>query len=92
MQYEWDEEKRTVNLRKHGVDFPDAVIALEDPMARTIEDSGSKGEMRFITLGYGPTGVLYVVWTERDGNVIRIISARKASPGESSQYHGQQQR
>lgn len=88
MQYEWNETKRQENLRKHGVDFADAVGALEDPASLTVEDSVAESELRFVTLGAGFTGrVLYVVWTERSRDVIRIISARKASPGEASHYH-----
>ncbi|MFT4256552.1 MAG: BrnT family toxin [Pseudoxanthomonas sp.] len=88
MNYEWDEGKRTENLRKHGVDFADAVGALEDPAGLTIEDD-AEDEVRFITLGCGFSDhVLYVVWTERSEDVIRIISARRASPGEARQYQG----
>jgi len=86
MHYEWDETKRRTNLRKHGVDFADAVGVLEDPAGRTIEDDAD-GEMRCITLGCDFIGrVLYVVWTERNAETIRLISARKASPGEARQY------
>jgi uncharacterized DUF497 family protein len=56
MKYEWDESKRESNLKKHGVDFADAVGALEDPMNLTREDNDPTGEQRFITLGYGFCG------------------------------------
>lgn len=86
MRYEWDEAKRAANLAKHGVDFADAVGALEDPASLTDEDDAD-GEARYVTLGAGYTGrVLYVVWTERGTDAIRLISARKASPGEARQY------
>jgi len=69
------------------VDFSDAVGALQDPLGRTVEDRDTNGEARFVTLGYGFCGrILYVVWTERDLNTIRIISARKASPAEVRHY------
>lgn len=87
MHYEWDEAKRQENIRKHGVDFADAVGALEDPFGLTRDDPSSMGEARFVTLGRGYSDrVLYVVWTERGPHGIRIISARKASPGEARQY------
>jgi len=87
MNYEWHESKRTQNLRKHGVDFADAVGVLEDPQALTIEDDSAEGEQRCITLGCDFLGrVLYVVWTQRDEDSIRLISARKASPAEVRQY------
>lgn len=46
-------------------------------------------EVRFITLGKDMSArLLLVVWAERAGNRVRIISARKASPGEADRYHG----
>jgi hypothetical protein len=87
MRFVWDEAKRAANLRKHGVDFSDAVGALLDPQARAIEDPDAENEARFITLGRGYSDrLLLVVWTERDEDAIRIISARKASPGEARHY------
>lgn len=87
MQVEWDPDKAALNLRKHGVDFADAVIALEDEYALTIEDHGHN-EQRFKTLGLGPNlNVLFVVHTERDEETIRIISARKANHTETKQYY-----
>ena len=65
MDYEWDPRKAAENLRKHGVDFADAVIALEDENALTIEDPDQE-EQRFKTLGMGPNlNVLFVVHCER---------------------------
>jgi hypothetical protein len=86
MDYDWDPRKAAENLRKHGVDFADAVIALEDENALTIEDS-DHDEQRFKTLGMGPSlNILFVVHCERSENRIRIISARKADRGETEQY------
>lgn len=87
MRIEWDETKRKRNLRTHGVDFADAVGALLDPAALTREDDDAHGEVRLITLGRSYSDrMLIVVWTERLHDVIRIISARKASPGEARAY------
>lgn len=87
MGFEWDESKRAAHLRKHRVDFADAVGALLDPFNRTLEDPDAEDEARYLTLGRGYADeVLLVVWTERDRDVIRIISARKASPGEVRNY------
>ena len=86
MDYEWDPRKAAENRRKHGVDFADAVIALEDDNALTIEDHDHE-ERRFKTLGMGPTfNVLYVVHCERTVNRVRIISARRAEKKECTQY------
>ena len=87
MNYHWDKNKAEENLRKHGVDFADAVIALEDENALTIEDKDHE-EQRFKTLGMGPyLNVLYVVHAYRDNDVIRIISARKADKTQIKQYY-----
>jgi len=86
VEYEWDPKKAKDNLKKHGVDFADAVISLEDENALTIEDK-DHNEVRFKTLGMGPyLNVLYVVHTEVSSNRIRIISARKADRKETRQY------
>ena len=86
MEFEWDPRKAKENLRKHGVDFADAVIALEDENALTIEDL-YHNEFRFKTLGMGPTlNILFVVHCEVTANRIRVISARKADKGEIKVY------
>ncbi|MEX2515623.1 MAG: BrnT family toxin [Gammaproteobacteria bacterium] len=78
---------RRLNLSKHGIDFADAVIALEDENALTIEDR-DVNELRFKTLGLGPyLKVLYVVHTGRGDDCIRIISARSATKLEIKQYY-----
>lgn len=87
MDYEWDSNKARENIRKHGVDFADAVIALEDENALTIEDF-DHAEQRFKTLGMGSyLNILFVVHAERVGGVIRIISARKADSKMIKQYY-----
>ena len=86
MRVEWDPEKARRNLRKHGVYFADAVIALEDMNAVTVEDD-TRREQRFKTLGMGPMSkVLLVVYAAQDKETIRIISARKAGRRETWQY------
>ena len=87
MRFAWDAAKAVRNLRKHGVDFADAAIALEDENALTIEDF-SHNEQRFKTLGMGPTmNILFVVHVEHSEDTIRIISARKADRSETKQYY-----
>ena len=86
MDFEWDPGKAKENLRKHGVDFADAVIALEDENALTIEDP-DHDELRFKTLGMGPTlNILFVVHCELRDDRIRVISARKADKRETNVY------
>ncbi len=87
MEYDWDPRKAAENLRKHNVDFADAVIALEDENALTIEDH-DHSEQRFKTLGRDPfLNILFVVHCERSENCIRIISARKSDRKETEQYY-----
>jgi uncharacterized DUF497 family protein len=86
MNFEFDPDKARANLHKHKVSFSHAEQALHDPYAFTIEDPDSEGEARFVTLGMDSLGrVLVVVHTPR-GDRTRLISARKASKGESEQY------
>lgn len=87
---EFDPAKAKANLQKHKVSFAHAEQALRDPFAYTIEDPDpdpdAEGEARFVTLGADSLGrVLVVVHTPR-GERTRLISARKASKGESGQY------
>ena len=60
VRYEWDPVKSLANLRKHGVSFTDAVIALEDEQALTVPDTGHH-EYRFRTLGAGLSR-MYFSW------------------------------
>ncbi|HOM13857.1 MAG TPA: BrnT family toxin [Rubrivivax sp.] len=87
MQIEFDPAKARANLAKHKVSFAHAEQALRDVHAVTIEDPDALGAQRFVTLGMDALGrILVVVYTPR-GERIRLISARKASRGESGQYH-----
>jgi len=86
MNYEWDRRKAVANLEKHGVDFADAALALEDELALTMRDPDSENEERYITLGMDPFGrILAVAFTWRRER-IRIISARKATRREIQKY------
>ena len=84
---QWDADKAESNLAKHGVDFADAALVLEDPNALTVADP-NPDEQRFVTLGMDPVGrILVVCWTPRDGD-FRLISARKATKRQRLQYAG----
>lgn len=87
MEFEFDPAKAVLNLKRHGVSFAHAEQALRDLSAVTIEDPGARGEQRHISLGMDALGrILVVVHTRREERT-RVISARKASPGEAEQYH-----
>lgn len=87
MRFSWASGKAARNRLKHGIDFADAAIALEDENALTVEDHGHD-EQRFKSLGLGPgLRVLFVVHAQRGQDRIRIISARKADRSEARQYY-----
>jgi uncharacterized DUF497 family protein len=86
--FEWDERKADTNLEKHGVDFADAAVALEDERALTIDDPDDCGEQRFISLCMDPTMTVLVIVYAWRGDSVRIISARKASRSETRRYEG----
>ncbi|MBF0421166.1 MAG: BrnT family toxin [Magnetococcales bacterium] len=87
MIFEWDEQKREINIRKHGIDFEDAKAVFEG-CTITVDDPGDYGEARFISTGMVRQHVMVVIHTERKGN-IRIISARKATKNEQKTYFAQ---
>ncbi len=88
MDYEWDPGKAATNLQKHGVSFADAVSVFSDEFALTTADDFADEE-RFVTLGTDAFGrLLVVVYTWRGEQIIRIISARKATRHERTQYEG----
>ena len=86
MQTEWDPGKARLNSRKHGISFADAVPALEDEGALTMLDPYSDEEERWVTMGLYALGrVVVVVYTWR-GEIVRLISARKATAAECRRY------
>jgi len=89
MEFEWDVRKGTSNLRKYGIDFADAATVLYDELAVTIADEETEEE-RFVTIGMDALGrLLVVVYTWR-GELVRLISARRATLLERRQYEGGQ--
>jgi uncharacterized DUF497 family protein len=84
--FEWDDRKAALNLRKHGVSFEEAITALADPRAITAVDLVFPD--RWITIGRSVLlRVLFVVHTQSlPGGRTRIISARKASARQRRKY------
>ena len=88
VQYEWDNGKAAENLRKHGVDFADAIAALEDANRLEEIDTGfAYGEERIQVIGMAHSNVLFVIVTQRGEDSYRIISARKATRHEQDRYY-----
>ncbi|MEH2248068.1 BrnT family toxin [Nostoc sp.] len=88
MRFEWDENKRVINISKHGIDFVDVPFVFDGDTV-TVEDARyNYGEQRFVTFGLLEGRVIAVVHTEND-DLIRIISARKATKYEQRIYFEQ---
>ena len=87
MKFAWDPAKAEINLLTHGISFQEATTIFGDPLAGTIPDPDhSVGEERLITIGQSTAGNLLVVCHVEHGDNIRIISARRASAHERSDY------
>ncbi len=87
MRFEWDSSKAAKNVRKHRVSFREAVSVFYDPLATTGDDPDhSEEEERFVTFGFSSAGRLIVVCHVDRNDVIRIISARRATPTEREIY------
>ena len=91
MLFEWDPEKARKNLRKHKVSFEMASTVFSDPFHLSIVDPDSAGEERWITVGRSADQQsLVVIHSEthrtESGEVLRIISARKATRKEKADY------
>ena len=83
MVYQWDNDKAATNINKHGIDFADAVSVFSEDLA-VISDERFDEE-RFIAIGIDTLGRVLVAYTLRGGE-IRLISARKATRLELTQY------
>ena len=89
IRFEWNSRKDSGNQRKHGVSFPEAQTVFYDERALLIDDTlHSEEEDRFIMPGLSSTLRILVVchWYRDDAEIIRIISARRATRNEARQY------
>jgi uncharacterized protein len=87
LEFVWDPAKAAANLRKHGVPFPEATTAFADPNSLTVSDPDhSATEERLILLGLSTRSRLLIVAHTERGDVIRLISARKATRKERTTY------
>jgi uncharacterized DUF497 family protein len=87
MNFEWDENKRKTNLRKHGIDFADAPEIFNGLMLTQWDARADYGEDRWVGVGLMRNRVVVVVFTERNaGETIRIISLRKAMAYERKHF------
>jgi uncharacterized protein len=84
MQFEWDNKKAESNLKKHNVSFEEAKTVFGDSLARVFDDDEhSFDEKRNGIVGHSLDNRLLIIsFTEREGDIIRIISARETTPKE----------
>jgi uncharacterized DUF497 family protein len=91
IKFEWDPTKAASNLKKHQVSFDEAKSVFYDDFAvQFFDEEHSPDEERFLMLGLSAGSKLLIVChcERQDGQVIRIISARKATKRESAFYQG----
>jgi len=85
MRFEWSEAKRQTNIQKHGIDFTEIEKMFAGETVTILDDRFDYAEIRFVTLGLLKGQVVVIAHTETD-EVIRIISARKATKNEEICY------
>jgi len=87
LYFEWDIEKENKNIQKHGITFKEAATVFLDNLADTFYDPDhSKKEDRYILIGLSESGNILVVAFTKRNDIIRIISARKATKKERRYY------
>lgn len=86
MQFVWDVDKNEQNITKHGIDFADIPTMFTYLLLTNRDDRFDYGEERWISIGILGPGYVVVIWTERDADTIRIVSARRANKNERQQY------
>jgi uncharacterized DUF497 family protein len=88
LEFEWDDAKNSANIVKHGLEFAIACNVFKDVFAiERLDDRQDYGEERYVTIGMVDGRLLSVAYTMRSDDVVRIISARGATPLEKRQYH-----
>ncbi|MFO0697836.1 MAG: BrnT family toxin [Nitrospira sp.] len=86
VRFEWDEVKRDANIAKHGINFRDVPKIFTSLMLVGTDSRKDYGETRKIGFGFICGRLIVVAFTERNPDVIRIISARKANRREKAHY------
>ena len=89
LKFEWDENKNQTNIKKHGISFEEASSVFYDDEALIINDGAhSQKEERFVLIGFSYKYNLLVVCHcyRQNEEIVRIISARKATKNEQKEY------
>ena len=88
MEFTWDERKNRANQKKHRISFKTAILVFDDPFHVSVEDREVDGEARWQTIGMvrGVHILLVAHTVDAETEVVRILSARKATRQERSIY------
>ncbi|MFK5949244.1 MAG: BrnT family toxin [Methylococcales bacterium] len=89
MDFDWTDDKRQRNIKKHGIDFVSVVSIFDDPNAiEAYDEDHLDDEDRYQIIGMAKPGILFVAYTMRDDDsTIWLISARRADKKEIAKYH-----
>lgn len=88
MRLEWDPAKNEINKAKHDLSFEEASELFTQPVDFLVlyDETSADLEERFISVGPIASGIVVVVWVEREDDVVRLISARRATKSEIGLY------
>ena len=86
MRYSWNEDKNRLNIEQHGIDFEDAQLIFDGPTIEREDNRFDYGEIRVYAIGLLNGIEITVIYTDRDNNERRIISAWRAEPYERRTY------
>jgi uncharacterized protein len=88
VEFTWDEQKNRANRQKHGISFEAAMLVFDDPYHLTSQDRELEGEPRWQTIGMvnGIHMILVAHTVDEDDDLVRILSARKATPRKGKIY------
>jgi uncharacterized DUF497 family protein len=86
MRFEWDQDKSKRNIQERGLDFADAARMFDYPMLIQLDQRTDYGEDRYIGFGLAQERLMVVIYTEREPDIIRIISFRKANKREKTLF------
>jgi uncharacterized DUF497 family protein len=86
VDFEWDDNKRHENIRKHELDFADALYIFDAPMLTEIDNRADYGEKRFVGIGLLRNLIVVIVFTEPRVDTIRVVSLRKALKYEREKF------
>lgn len=86
MKFEWDEQKRLINLQRHGFDFYGIEAVFDGDKYTILDNRYDYDEIRFVTFGFLQNRVVAVVHTDTN-EITRIISVRKATKNEQIKFY-----